>query len=160
MPVSDNLIVSCQTDHEQPVHMVQLHFRHDTPDYTSESDEIRAALVSDLMLNMLVNRFDELESEPDCAFHHMGLGDRKYLMSRPARSLMIRGLCQAGREVESLTAWYREMKRAFDFGFLPSELEHAKAQLSETLGAELRKASRKSNPTTRESTCATTLTAE
>ena len=145
VPVNDNLIVSCQTDHEQPVHMVQLHFRHDTPDYTSESDEIRAALVSDLMLNMLVNRFDELESEPDCAFHHMGLGDRKYLMSRPARSLMIRGLCQAGREVESLTAWYREMKRAFDFGFLPSELEHAKAQLSETLGAELRKASRKSN---------------
>ena len=102
------------------------------------------------MLNMLVNRFDELESEPDCAFHHMGLGDRKYLMSRPARSLMIRGLCQAGREVESLTAWYREMKRAFDFGFLPSELEHAKAQLSETLGAELRKASRKATPTTRE----------
>ena len=51
---------------------VQLHFRHDTPDYTSESDEIRAALVSDPMLNMLVNRFDELESEPDCAFHHYG----------------------------------------------------------------------------------------
>ena len=31
VPVNDNLIVSCQTDHEQPVHMVQLHFRHDTP---------------------------------------------------------------------------------------------------------------------------------
>ena len=30
------------------------------------------------------------------------------------------------------------MKRAFDFG-LPSELEYAKAQLSETLGAELAK---------------------
>ena len=97
------------------------------------------------MLNMLVNRFDELESEPDCAFHHMGLGDRKYLMSRPARSLMIRGLCQAGREVESLTAWYREMKRAFDFGFLPSELEHAKLSCRKHLEQNCAKHPVKSN---------------
>ena len=145
IPMNEELIVSCQTDPEQPVHMVQLHFRHDTPEYATKAEEVRAELVSDLLLNMLVNRFDELEADPDCAFNHMGLADRKYLMSRPARSLMLRGLCQPGREVESLTAWYREMKRASDFGFLPSELDHAKAQLGETLASERRKAARKSS---------------
>ncbi|WP_300300338.1 pitrilysin family protein [uncultured Muribaculum sp.] len=145
VPMNENLIVSCQTDPEQPVHMVQLHFRHDAPRCATESEEIRASLLTDLLLNMLVNRFDELESDPDCAFHHLGVADRKYLMSRGARSLMIRGLCQPGREVESLSAWYREIKRAVDFGFTTSELDHAKAQLAETLDSEQRKASRKSN---------------
>ncbi len=145
VPMNENLIVSCQTDPEQPVRMIQLHFRHDTPECNSATEELRAELISELLLNMLVNRFDELEADPDCPFNHMGLADRKYIMSRPAQSLMFRGLCQPGREVESLTSWYREVKRALDFGFLPSELDHAKSQFSESLDNTRRKAARKSN---------------
>jgi zinc protease len=145
VPINERIIVSCQTDAEQPVHMIQLHFRHDTPELADEAAELRAELVSSLLLNMLVNRFDELEADADCPFNHLGLADRKYLMSRPAQSLLLRGMCQPGREAESLTAWYKEVKRAYDFGFLASELNLAKAQLGESLANERRKAARKSS---------------
>lgn len=135
VPDTPELTVIVETDPEQNVDMLQLHFKHSPVVAATAKDQWRADIVSELLTSMLAGRFDAVEADPGCPYHHLGVGDMKYFLSRPIKSLMLRGICLPGREAETLTTWYTEVSRALRHGFMPGELSLAKKELAEKLKA-------------------------
>ncbi len=143
VPSTPSLIVAVESDPEQSVNMMQLHFKHAPASAASLEDEIRASLVSELLTSMLAGRFDIVEADPGCSYHHLGIGDMKFFLSRGGKSLMFRGISLPGREAETLATWYAELSRALRYGFRPGEFALAKADMKKTL--ERRMERRRSN---------------
>ncbi len=143
---NDRICVSVQRDKEQNVELVQLYFKHPAAegDNVSRAD-IRRGLVSELMTSMLAHRFDEAEQSDDCPHTYLGIGDMKYLMSRPVDALTFKGVVRTGRAADAMTLWTREIRRAYDHGFCPGELDLAKRELRQSLVTEKKKAPRTSN---------------
>jgi len=94
---------------------------------------------------MLAHRFDEAEQSDDCPHTYLGIGDMKYLMSRPVDALTFKGVVRTGRAADAMTLWTREIRRAYDHGFCSGELDLAKRELRQSLVTEKKKAPRTSN---------------
>lgn len=147
VPDNDSIIVVTEKDPEQSTNMVQIHFKHEP--YESEcalkddglKDEISASLAG----SMLAGRFDEMERSIDCPHTYLGIGDTKFLMSRPKRSFVMRGVVKAGCATDAVMAWMTEMRRALLYGFSKTELEAAVKEYAVSLDIRDKKALKTSN---------------
>ncbi len=144
MPIPDNdkIIVAIGTDPEQHNNVLQLHFKHSRR-ITSSYWHDKA--LENLTISMLAARYDSIEASPDCPYLNLGIGHGRFLLSRPMQSFVLRGTTKTGREAETLSTWYTEVKRAIDFGFTDQELQHAKAEYIMQLNARARNAASTTN---------------
>lgn len=133
---NEKLITVTETDPEQSVNMIQLHFRQ-----SRSTDN----LLADLISTMLADRFDYIELEPDCPHSVLSLGETKYLMSREEKSFVMRGVAKPGCAANALKLWYTEFSRALRHGFGEMEFERAKARTIRTLTDKLNNASQTPN---------------
>lgn len=143
VPDNDKLIVVTEKDAEQHVNMVQLHFkRHPKePGHGNVTEEVLGSLVG----SMVAARFDSLERRADCPHTYLGIGDTKFLMSRPVRSFLLRGVVKPGRAADAIEAWTLELRRALLHGFSDAELDMAKKEYAVQLDASEKKAPKTNN---------------
>ena len=134
-----------EADPEQTTEMVQLFFKHPAVEGLTQQQEARAELVSSLLTAMLVERFDRLELQPDAPATNIGVGDTRFLISEPMRTLLVRGAVRRGNAAKAVAAFYTEIKRARDFGFSATEFEEARKQIAEDLATTLEKDRDRSN---------------
>jgi zinc protease len=135
---NDNIIATVQTDKEQPYTMVQLFIKHPgTPDdQLNTIDEIRNDYIKDLAMNILAERFDEVEQQADAPFINLGIGDKKFLLSSTCQALLIRAQAKKGRALDCMKAYATELKRAAKYGVLDTELQRAKLTAKAKLDAD------------------------
>ncbi len=135
VPDNDEIIAVSEKDPEQHVNMVQIHFKHDPMDDSLDgtAEGFKQEVVESLVGSMLAARFDEMERDADCPHTYLGIGETKYLMSRPKKSFVMRGVVKPGRAYDAVEAWVTEMKRAIDHGFSQIELDAAKKEFKAEL---------------------------
>lgn len=142
VPDNEKLIVVTEKDPEQHVGMVQLHFKHRPSENNGAvEDEVTASLIG----SMIAARFDSLERQADCPHTYLGIGDTKFMMSRPMRSFLLRGVVKPGRAADAVEAWTLEMRRALLSGFTDQELEMAKKEYAAGLDASAKKSPKTGN---------------
>ena len=129
-PVPDNAepIVVIDKDKEQRINMVEVLFKHDAvPDSVKTS---MVYLLSNYMRNtalgMLNSRLGEMAQEPDCPYLQASVSDGMYLLSRPKDALDIVVVPKDGKMNEALQRVFKEVRRAAEFGFTPTEYNRSK----------------------------------
>lgn len=138
IPANKNVIATVQTDPEQSSSMVMIYAKHgDTPKHAVGTvGELRRDLTRSLVSQMLADRYDLVESEPEAPFTNLGIGDMKFLLASTQQALTVRATSKPGREAETATSIAKELKRAAMQGFTQTELDRAKASESANFDAD------------------------
>lgn len=147
IPSNKNVIASVQTDPEQTTPMIQLYIKHPgiASDKANTIEEMRREMTSDLVTEMLVQRFDPIENAANSPLSNLGIGDRKFLLTRAQDALMLRANTTSGREADAITTLAAELKRAAIHGFTPSEVKRAKLAVRASLDNEFANRARITN---------------
>lgn len=116
-------------DPEQSTNMVQLYIKE--PILGAENagtiEELRRDYMRSLVTDMLVERFDGKEIDPDCKWSDLGIGLQKFLLSGTRSALMLRATVVDDDDVRQAIAMLNtELQRAARHGFTPTELQRAK----------------------------------
>lgn len=129
VPANAEVIATVQTDPEQSSSTVMLYAKHnDTPDHALNTvGELRRDLTRSLVSQMLADRYDLVESDPEAPFTNLGVGDMKFLLASTQQALTVRATAKPGRELATASAIAEELKRAAAQGFTQTELDRAKA---------------------------------
>ncbi len=148
VPDNSEPIVVCGSDPEQSADMLQVYIK-DCPlpaDDEGTIAEIRRDYMRSLAAAMLVERFDALESTPDCPWANLGIGFGKFLLSGSREALMLRATANSAAEARrALTTFYTELYRAALHGFTATELQRAKLSERAEIDSRMAKASVESN---------------
>lgn len=125
---NEGIIATVQRDEEQGAPMVQLWLKHDgvADDELNTIASLRRDMTAQLVTAMLVDRFDAREALPGIPYASIGIGDRRFLLSRGQQALMLSAKPFAGKETATVVVMAQELKRAAAKGFLDSELRRAK----------------------------------
>lgn len=147
VPVNDFPVATVQSDPEQVRPMVQLYVKHDaTPDAQLNTiDELRRDIASQLVVSMLVERFDDLENRDDALLSNIGIGEMGFLLTRSQRALMVRGMVAPAREAEAVALLAAELQRAARHGFTETELQRARLDVQSSLDAQFAARSKTTN---------------
>lgn len=149
-PVRDNAtpIVAVGTDPEQASDMVQVYIK-DRPLSAAEEgtiEEVRRDYCRSLVSNMLVERFDAIESAPGCPWQNMGIGFGKFLLAGTREALMLRATAQtAPTALATLDSIYTTLYRAAIHGFTQTELDRAKLTERAAINKRMANAANESN---------------
>ena len=129
-PVADNdsMIVSIQTDKEQPIVLAHLYMKRDaTPD--SEKNTVgylRGTYVDDLIRYMLNDRLSEIRQQPDAPFMSATGRAGTFFVSRTKDAFSISLSCKQDNILGGLISAVGAAERARQHGFTQSELDRAK----------------------------------
>lgn len=128
VPDNETIIATVQSDPEQVTPVVQIFIKHDNvaPEDENTINELRRELTHDLVVDMLAERYTDLETATGTLMNAVGIGDRSFLLSRQQKALMVRAATSPGREAECVNALAAELQRAAIHGFTPIELQRAK----------------------------------
>ncbi len=122
------VIATVQTDPEQGQTMLQMYIKHGGVEGEDEGTiaELRREVAGSMVCDMLAERYDEVENEPDAPFANLGIGDMHFLLASRQPALLVRATARKGEEKAAMKAFATELKRAAASGFTPAELERAK----------------------------------
>ncbi len=128
VPDNEQIIVSVQSDKEQPQSMVRLMYKHNdisdaemgTTRYI-ENDYLKAVVGQ-----MLGERLKDLAQEADAPFTRVVAHDRKYMLSKTKQAFEVIAFAKPGKENECATVLAREVQRAVKHGFTASEYRRAR----------------------------------
>ncbi len=120
-------LVAIATDKEATASDVDVIFKMARRTTTTVGD-YRRNLVGDLYLAMLNNRFDEMAQKPGAPFLDAG-ASRSSFYARTVEAFSLAADVKDGGIERGTAALLEEARRADQFGFLPDELERAKANL-------------------------------
>ena len=129
-PVADNdsMIVSIQTDKEQPIVLAHLYMKRDaTPD--SEKNTVgylRGTYVDDLIRYMLNDRLSEIRQQPDAPFMSATGRAGTFFVSRTKDAFSISLSCKQDNILGGLISAVGAAERARQHGFTQGELDRAK----------------------------------
>ena len=98
IPDNKDMIVSVQRDKEQAKPMVQLYIKHHgvADDEANTIAEVRHDYELSLISQMLAERFDELEQQPDAPFTNLGVGDVSFLLASNPKAFVVRAFAKPG----------------------------------------------------------------
>lgn len=133
VPVSDTLIVATASDAEQGSEMLQLYWR------LPYDDSFAATALSEILAGLLVERFEQAESSPDCPHLSLALGKTKYFLAGGEQTFTLRGPVKAGKAAEAVRLWVGELLRACRHGFDNAEIGKAIDNYTKTLAENTRK---------------------
>ncbi len=128
VPDNEQIIVTVQSDKEQPQSMVRLMYKHNdisdaemgTTRYL-ENDYLKAVVGQ-----MLGERLKDLAQEPNSPFTRVVAHDRKYMISKTKQAFELVAFAKPGKENECATVLAREVQRACKYGFTASEYRRAR----------------------------------
>jgi zinc protease len=131
-PVPDNekAIYVSEKDKEQQYSVLMFSMKRDP--IPAELKKTMAYLVTDYMSDiicaMLNARFAEITQQPECPFIQVQAQDGNFMqMARTKDAMLLIGVAKEGKDLETIQAVTREVKRAHDFGFTATEYARAKA---------------------------------
>ena len=128
VPDNEQIIATVQSDPEQPSTSVRLLFKHDglTIEQCKTTDFLRNDYLKFLVTNMLSARFADLKQDPQAPFTHVGVTDRKYILSKTREALQLNAISKSGMAHQAMQWMAREVNRATEYGFTQVELRRAK----------------------------------
>ncbi len=131
VPDNEQAIFVAEKDKEQQYPVLMLSMKRDP--IPAELKKTMAYLVTDYLSNltcdMLNSRFSELQQQPDCPFIQAQAQDGNFMqMARTKDAVLLICVAKEGKEIETMQAVMREVKRVHDFGFTATEFAHAKAE--------------------------------
>ena len=136
-PVPDNeqILAAVLTDPEQPSTSVRLLFKHDDlPESQQHTTAwFRHQYLNYLVTHILAERFADFKQQPDAPFTHVGVADRKFLLSSTRQALQFTALSKAGQAEKTMEVIAREVNRATTFGFTDTELRRARLSYTAAL---------------------------
>ena len=132
------IIATVQSDPEQVRPMVQIYLKHDDTPATDLNTiaELRRDLAADLVTTMLMERLDDIESQPGSPAANIGIGEMPFLLTRSQRALMLRTMASPTREAEAVSLLATELQRAALHGFSDVELQRAKLDVRSKLDGD------------------------
>jgi zinc protease len=132
VPGHDSTLLAVASDPEQTIGSLQVIYKH-PPAPLSRLEDYRTLLVRRLYNQMLNGRFNEIVRRPDAPFVNASSGYGQFVRTSDVYILSA-AVRDTGIE-RGLEAILREAKRVDQHGFLPAELERAKASLLRGLEA-------------------------
>lgn len=126
VPANETPLVTIVTDPEEQVTQVGVLHKH-PPRASRTTGDYRTSLVSELYNAMLNRRLSELARKPDAPFSVASSGYGGFVRGVDAYQLV--AVAREGTALASLEAVLTEARRVREHGFLPAELQRAKAAL-------------------------------
>ena len=126
VPPNDTPLVTIATDPEEQVTSVGVLYKH-SPRTMRTVEDYRRSLVAELYNDMFNRRLGELSRKPDAPFSVASSGYGGFVRGTDAYQLV--AVAKEGGTVQALEATLTEARRVRDHGFLPAELQRAKAEL-------------------------------
>lgn len=136
------------SDPEQAQWMVQLYVKQPTLQADEEGTiaEVTDDYMRELIVSMLVERFDALEQDPDCPWSNLGIGDQRFILSGTRDALMLRATAADGEKArKAMDIFNHTLRQAALHGFTESELRRAKLSAKAQRDTQLANASKESN---------------
>ena len=137
VPVPDNAeaIIVVDKDKEMQLNVVDLMFKHETtPDSMKNYvDYLILKYAKSALVGMLNDRLAEVAQKPDCPFVNAEASDAQYIFAKTKDAFDVSMMPKDGAINEAVAAAYREIKRAAEFGFTPSEYSRFKAKTTSAL---------------------------
>lgn len=136
-PVPDNAepIVIVDKDKEMRMNILEMMIKHEAfPDsMKTDAGYILTKYVVNTAMSMLNERLAEYAQNPESPFVNASVSDGTYLFSKTMDALDMSAVPKDGQTEAALAAVYREVKRAADFGFTPTEYARAKENTMSSL---------------------------
>ncbi|MBC7897445.1 MAG: insulinase family protein, partial [Cytophagaceae bacterium] len=126
VPPNDAPLVTIATDPEEQVTSIGVLYKH-TPRAVRTAQDYRTSLVASLYNDMLNRRLGELARKGDAPFSVASSGYGGFVRGTDAYQLV--AVAKEGSTVEALEGVLTEARRVREHGFLPAELQRAKAAL-------------------------------
>ena len=135
VPDNEEAIYVFDKDKEQQVNQLFIFMKHDNtqPEEKVNMDYLIEVYVKSVIAEMFNARLRELTEDEQCPFVQAQGDDDDYLLSSTKGAFGVMGAPKEGRDMETLTALMREMRRAALFGFTETEYERAKANFLSAL---------------------------
>ncbi|HSA56725.1 MAG TPA: insulinase family protein, partial [Gemmatimonadaceae bacterium] len=130
VPAHDSTLITIATDHEQQISAIQVLYKHPVARLEQIGD-YRTLLVRRLYNQMLNGRFNDILRQPSAPF--VGASSSYGAFVRSSDAYLLAAAVEDGGIVRGLEAILREARRVDQHGFLPAELERAKASLLRSL---------------------------
>lgn len=132
IPDNSSPIAVTGSDPEQSVNMIQIYIKE--PQLAKDEEgtimELRRNYIRRLVASMMVERMEDLESNPDCPWSNLGIGVNKFLLSNTRNAFLMRANANdAASARKTLDILNTELLRASLHGF--TETEFRRAQLSD-----------------------------
>lgn len=129
VPDNDTPIVIIDRDKEQQYNFIEMLIKCDAD--TKEAKNSPMYIIGQYMINaavsMVNSRLAEYSQKYDCPFIQANVGYGKYIFAKTKDALDISLVAKDGKYQEAVTAVVREVRRAAEFGFTPTEYQRYKA---------------------------------
>ena len=135
VPDNEEPIFIFEKDKEQQMNNIMVFMKHDAtqPEEKATMDYLFEVYIKSVIAQMMNARFRELAEDPDCPFLMASGDDDDYLLANTKGAFQMMGVPKEGRDMETLTALFREARRVAQFGFTATEYERAKADFLSSL---------------------------
>jgi zinc protease len=126
VPPNEAPLVTIATDPEEQVTSVGVLYKH-PPRVLRTTADYRASLVAELHNSIFNQRLSELARRPDAPFSVASAGYGGFVRGTDAYQLY--AVAKEGTALQALAAVLKEARRVREHGFLPAELQRARASL-------------------------------
>lgn len=130
--VPDNAepIIIVDKDKEQQTNVIMAMFKHDTTPDEEKSNMMYLieGYLKQIACEMLNQRLTEKSLDAGCPYIHAGVNDEQYIYASTKDCFGLTIMPKEGRSEEALATAYREVLRAIQFGFTPTEYARAKSE--------------------------------
>ncbi len=135
VPDNEDPIFIFEKDKEQQMNNIMVFMKHDAtqPEEKATMDYLFEVYIKSVIAQMMNARFREQAEDPDCPFMMAQGDDDDYLLANTKAAFQMMGVPKEGRDMETLTALFREARRVAQFGFTATEYERAKADFLSSL---------------------------
>ena len=135
VPDNEEPIFIFEKDKEQQMNNIMVFMKHDAtlPHEKATMDYLFEVYIKSVVAQMMNARFRELAEDADCPFLMAQGDDDDYLLANTKAAFQMMGVPKEGRDMETLTALFREARRVAQFGFTATEYERAKADFLSSL---------------------------
>ena len=135
VPDNEEPIYIFEKDKEQQMNTLMVFMKHDAtqPEEKATMDYLFEVYIKSVIAQMMNARFRELAEDPECPFLMANGDDDDYLLANTKAAFQMMGVPKEDRDMETLTALFREARRVAQFGFTATEYERAKADFLSSL---------------------------
>ena len=130
VPKNDQAIVVTDRDKEQTLPILMISSKHDDlvpREYHNTVPYLSVSYVSNMAMQMLNKRLDELALNPDCPFIQAGVEDGDFLLSK-SQAFTTTIVPKEGKIDEAVQAVMAEVYRAAEHGFTGSEYGRVRSE--------------------------------
>lgn len=130
VPDNNTAIYVFDKDKEMPYSQVSIAMKHDpVPDEMKSNLQYYIISYGRSLIGMMLNqRLREAALKPDCPFASAYAYDANYIYSKTKDAFQMEATAKEGKDLETLSALYREAQRVRQFGFTQGEFDRVKAE--------------------------------